>query len=79
MQIHFLEFIKIHSNHKVSRRIQKKNHFVVIIYAFYMYVLDIHRRSSSCVRNIFDQMHLQVTQRSSIFQRYGTVYTTCIS
>lgn len=30
-------------------------------------------------RNISDQMHLQVTQRSSIFQRHGNVHTLHMS
>lgn len=51
----------------------------IFIYAiFYMYALHV-TDSPARVRNISDQMHLQVTQRSSIFQRHGNVHTLHMS
>lgn len=51
------------------------NHFVVYYLRsiFNTYALDIADLVVR-VQNIFGQMQLRITQRSLIFQRYGTVY-----
>lgn len=54
----------------------------ILFCRYYIYIRDILYVCFAChtdlairVRNISDQMHLQVTQRSSIFQRHGNVHT----